>query len=328
MMNSKLGNIVFILPFMLFLMMFFQAPDLHAKELTLQEAQDFFNNPESVYNEQYNEYYSGVDMLKIWQKAGIEPKSLWESSDEYIFDYKIGKDTDCYIYYPKTEIFSRPGIKALRIGASVKWAYQFLVFREVNGEWVYFDHIDLYMEKYQEPEIVFLEDDLFYIKTLAGTGTGVLYYMNIFYKVSDGNIQQILECADEGHVAGWGMIFDRSFDSILSYADSVLRIEYTITASISDVYYEICDIKGEANPELFTIKRYVCFNYDGQALKFDDKKSDISLNDLDILFYGGEKAFYELFKPELDVLEYGLHYQREWIDVLRQRIEHEENDTE
>lgn len=302
------------------------------EKLTLKDALEFFSNTGKLHHEEHGNYYPGVDMMKLWQRVGIVPKPQTKDFNEYLFHHKIGKDQTCNLYYPKVELSSKVDLNILRITGSIPWDYQYLLFKKVDDEWVYFDHIDLFTQKYQEPGLAYWDEDnnVFSINALAQSGTGLYYYRERFYAIIEGKLKELLVISREGAVNGWGMVFDRKFEprfNMEKFAkENILEIRYIVEVSANTYYYEseIDDIPDEF--PLFTTEREVVLNWDGQKFKLNEELTDLTLEDTDNLYLGGYVEYYAMFGQEFDQLKQGDKKEQEWYDIFIKK--HEEQMAE
>ncbi len=187
--------------------------------LTLEEAKEFFVQPEkfeSINFEGEKFYYPAVNIYPLWQKAGITPESAREGSERYLFGYDH-KD-EFYLKYPATKLFQEKDYKVMRINSSSSAGpggldYQYLFFRRKDDQWIYFDNVMAPDEKYSAPELVFLDNSLFYLSRLAGAGTGVARWDYRFFNIKGYQVNELGSFLKRAHVSGWGMIFDRRLNS-------------------------------------------------------------------------------------------------------------------
>ena len=275
-----------------------------AEELTFEETQDFFANPKKIYNEEHGQYYDSVNMHELWEKAGIAPKPTEEQ----------------YLYYPETKLYSGRNLKALRVHGSLLTGCQFLLFKKSGNEWIYFNRIDVDNQKYNPPEIGFLNDALFYVTAYAMSGNENVYYIKKFYTINDKNIKQLLVCPGKGYVQNWGMIFNRDFKSRLDYSDDTLTIEYTVDISANTDYYKPNVDNAPSTFPLFTAVKTVVFNWNGQELLFDENVSQLTLDNMNGLFMGGYVEYYDMFKKEFDQLKQSNEMRREWYKVFIEQV--------
>jgi hypothetical protein len=336
----------------LFAAIFILCPSFAFAQLTLKEAQEFISDTQKLYepsDEEFNKemeelvkkdpsladiytptegyYCPAVDIYKLWQKAGIKPEILTKNTDEFLFGYKVGGPKKINLRYPETKLYSTNKLKILRVGSSsgaVTADYQFLVFKKKGDKWVYFDYVYALWENYREPILSFLEDDLFYINLMGGSGTGMIEYRNIFYTVDNDKVVQLLVLPSEGEVRGWGMCFNRKYISEMDYSDGVLTLDYTIDVTANTNYYQPKHFKKYKEFPLFTVKRKVVFQRNENNLKIDPKKSQLSKEDLDNLFYGGYDEYYSMFKQEFDKLKEGDPKEREWYKFFIGSLENKE----
>jgi len=335
----------FLLPV---LILFLFSSPVSAANLTLKEAEEFLANVEQLYeppDEELNKqleqdrkespelaesltptegyYYPAVDIYKLWQKAGIEPKPLRKDSNDFLFGYEVGMGEKWNLGYPATKLYSKADFKVLRVSSSslaVSGDYQFLFFKKKDDKWVYFDYTYALWEKYTEPEITFLDDTLFYINELGCSGSGLVDFINTFYAISDGKVELLLYCPDKGHLVGWGLMFDREYESKMDYSDKVLTIDYTINIDANTNTYEPKEGKRYCEFPLFTTNRKVVFNWDGRNLSVDKEKSQLTIDDLENIFGGGEKEYYAMFQPEFDKAKNGTTEQKEWYQLFMEQV--------
>lgn len=298
--------------------------------LTLKQAEEFFAQPrefEATASDGKKYSYSAVDIYDFWQKAGIIPEPIRKDSDIYLFDYN--QEDEWYLKYPETKLYTEGNLKILRIGSSsgvVTSDYQYLFFRQSNGDWIYFDNIYSPYQKYSAPQIEFLDDSLFYITQFAGSGTGVLRYNYRFFNIKENRINELFSSLKEAYVSGWGMIFDRFIDSDLSYADNKLSLEYSIEVTANYVYLHDYGIEDVEEFRLFNTAKNIAFDYDGFVLELDETKSQLTLDDLDRLFMSGERGFYLTLKSQFDALKESKGLCQEWFERFQQRLEKAEKD--
>lgn len=291
-----------------------------AQDITLQDVKDFLSDKQDIYVEADKTTYQGVDIYKLWERAGIKPYALY-GSDEYLYAYKMGSGNTCYLYYPSVEEHSKGHVKALRVTGSIPWDYQYYFFRKDNDRWIYFDHMDINGQKYEEPELVFLNDSLLYFKVLAASGTS--NYENIYdiYSIQDDVLKSLCHIPADGWHQGWGSLMGRKFKSRLKYSQNKLSVSYVIDVY---AYDEDVDYKTGGHP-LFRVKRKVLLNWDGKELSFDKEKSQITKQNLENLFNGRQTEYYAMFKPDFDNLQYKNKKKRDWYGRFIERIANEKN---
>jgi hypothetical protein len=299
----------------------------YSEELTLENVEQFFAYPEEIegrLSSGENYLSPAVDIYVLWQMAGITPEPLSERKKNYLFEYPIGEQGSWYLKYPETKLYTSENLRGLRIGSLsrvVTSDYQFLFFRKKGSDWVYFDNVSSVYQKYVAPEIFLTETGLFYTVDLAASGTGALLYNYNFFTINNYRVEKLFSLPQKGHVSGWGMIFDRSFSSDISFKDNVLSIEYTVTVSMGDIYNYEQGIENDEEQELFVAKRAAFFNYDGTSLTFDDMRSQINPEDLEKLFTAGEEGVYFIFKDDFDNIEHGGDDEKRWLESFKKRID-------
>lgn len=194
--------------------------------------------------------------------------------------------------------YSKTNIKVVReVSKSNSWDYEFCFLRKTtDGTWRLFNHIETQCQKYKEPELFLLEDNLFCLKRLADSGIGVCLYEYDFYVIEGKQIRKLLEIPCEGNVFGWGMALGREFNSRLKYSHHVLTVNYFIKV------YPYDEKSTEISKPLFTANRRAIFKWNGAMLSMTSK-SDLSRSDLKNLYNGDEQTLRRLFKNEFQKLK-------------------------
>ncbi|MFH1578435.1 MAG: hypothetical protein ABIC18_05130 [Candidatus Omnitrophota bacterium] len=320
---------------------------ISAAELTLKEAEDFLANVEQLYeppDEELNRlseqavkespelaelltpsegyYYPAVDIYRLWKKAGIKPKPLWDDSHEFLFGYRVGTEKKWNIPNPEAKLYSNGDFKVLRINSSLAFSrdYQFLFFKKRKDEWAYFDYTYALFENYTVPEVTFLDDELFYINELGASGTNLVGFINTLYAISDDKVEPLLYCPNEGYLSGWGRMFNLKYESNMDYSDKVLTLNYTIDVDADTYTYEPKEGEGKGEFPLFTANRKVVFNWDGADLSLDKEGSQFSMDELENIFGGGQKEYYAMFQAEFDAAKDGNAEQKEWYGLFMKVI--------
>jgi hypothetical protein len=299
------------------------------KKITFEEAKQFFDNTQDLYHKDHNKYYPGVVISQFWERAGIKPEPLRFNSDLYLFNYKVGQDEECNIHYPQIEIYSNEGLKILQVGVSVQWSYQLFLFKRSGDAWVYFDHIDLEMQKYGPPEITFWDNGLIRVKSLSSSGTGTMHEISCIYSTNDNTADRVLIYTDRHHRIDWGMLFDRDIKSDSYYREGVLYIDYNIKISSSTNYF---DPKSHYGPDgiipmdfsLFNVRRSARFNWNGKEFLLNEAASNLSLEDMDNFYEGGNVQYYQMFKDKIDELGVrGNDIHKKWYKAFTKRLQEE-----
>lgn len=213
--------------------------------------------------------------------------------------------------------------------------YCLLIFREEDGRWIYQDHISLDRQKYNDPKITFYEtrDDtlLFSVISLEGSGTGIRSCAISFYKHIGNTITPVLAVLKKGHVFGWGLMFDREYESF------IWPYFYTKPDGLGLTYY----INYYGNPHcyrsklrdvpesflLFSVKADVYFRWDEKEKTYAIVKtmSGLTEEEINLLFLAGEKEFYRMHKEKIEaLLVAGNKYQKEWAEIFLKRISTEQ----
>ena len=335
------------------LIVLFISTHCYAETITLQEVEEFFANTQELYepvDEEFNKelaqmrkdnpaiasrltpmeayYYPAVDIAKLWQRLGVTTRLQYVDSGEYIeeakgyiFGYPSSHQEEHMLKYPATKLYEFNNIKVLRIsGASIYGDYQYLLFRKEGDRWIYSDHIDIEDDKYGEPEITFLSDSLLIIKTLGSHGTGIISYWNLFYHLTKDEAKRLFSMRSEGERHGWGMLFDFEFRSTFNLYGNRLIGDYVIDVEINTNNYEPTIKPLHPVSPLFTAKRTIVLDWDGEKFDVNKAESDVSLEDIDN-FFGGCKEYYSLFKNEFDQFEHGNNVQQEWYEKFLKEAE-------
>ncbi|MFA6636916.1 MAG: hypothetical protein WCV56_07455 [Candidatus Omnitrophota bacterium] len=288
--------------------------------LTLEETLEFFSNTEPMYNEITGEDHPGVDICIFWKKAGIKPTPAYPGVAEYLFRYDLAEDKEKILFHPEIVIEDEGEIRILRVGALLQSDYQFLLFKREGDDWFLFDHIDLYSQKYKEPEIRFLDDGLFYIDQLEMSGTGVSLTLRVFYVIDGGKARICLKVPLEGWVDGWGMMFSRNFEADIQFYENKLFFDYVMEISGNTYFYAPAHGDTPEQFPLFSFKRRAIFDWDGSAFQIAETDPVFKWDEIDRLFYWDEKPFYEEFKDGFDSLQNGDASQKEWYEIFMEKL--------
>ena len=339
---------------MIILCMLFIA-NVSVAQVTIEQVEEFFANPEQYYeppDEEFNKelvqmrednpeiagkltpteayYYPAVDIAKLWQRLGVKTRLKYLDSGEYveeakgyIFGYPPASPEEHILRYPATKLYEFNNIKVLRVSSSSFYGdYQYLLFRKEGDRWIYYDHIDIEDDRYGEPEITFLSDSFLIIKTLGSYGTGIINYWNLFYHLTKDEAKRLFSMRSEGERHGWGMLFDYEFRATFNLYGNRLIGDYVIDVSANTHSYEPEITPLHSVFLLFTAKRTIVFDWDGEKLDTNKSESDVSLEDIDNLF-GGCKEYYNIFKREFDQFEHGNNVQQEWYKKFMEQVKGE-----
>ncbi len=258
----------------------------------------------------------GTPVLWVWADSNTGLNDIfasWTGKTYSLEDNEIGLKIDIKLNH---------NIMVMRIGN--RWDYHFLFFEFKNLDWILFDRIDAFGQKYRQPEIVFLAADLLYYESLIGTGTGVTYYEYVFYNISEGKLHRVLEVPAQGHVSDWGMLFNREFDSEMEFSNGTINLDYTVKVTAAASY------RGEGVPEdipggfpLFDVNRKVVYRREGDGFQLDQDKSQLTAAELNYLFNGDSSQYYEMFRPEFDRLRNGTPDEQRWYQAFTGHLETE-----
>jgi hypothetical protein len=256
----------------------------------------------------------GTPGLRVWADSNKGLNDIFASWTGKIYsleDSEIGLKIDIKLNH---------NIMVMRVGN--RWDYHFLLFEFKNLDWILFDRIDAFGQKYRQPEIVFLAPDLLCYESLVMSGTGVTYYEYLCYNISEGKLHRVLAVPAQGHVSDWGMPFNREFDSDMDFSNGTINLDYTVKVTASASY------RGEGVPEeipggfpLFEINRRVVYRREGASFQLDQDKSQLTAAELNYLFNGDSSQYYEMFKPEFDRLRNGTADERRWYQVFTDNLE-------
>lgn len=309
-----------------FVMIFIFALPAYAEQVSFAEAKAYLDNtvqlhkPEdkSIDSEAYD--YPAIDIVPLWQKLGIEFKPLEEGQSSYVFDYRPGQK-ECFLSYPKTDVLENGDIKIIRITKSTPWDHQYLFFKYNGDEYYYFGHLEYAFQKYEEPELTFLENDLIAVKILSASGTGTIAYRTILFQIVDGRLKELLSFMTKHERWGWGLCFDETVDSRQRYENKTLTIDYEIGVFMNDYYYK-SKIKGELSnkPIVFAEKRVV-LTRKPEGLVLDKERSNATTEDIEDLYFAGFDVYYKAFKSDFDALAKSDPKTREWLEFFMKELE-------
>jgi hypothetical protein len=103
--------------------------------------------------------------------------------------------------------------------ASQWWDWRYLLFRQDKQGWRYLGHIDLEMQKYDQPSYrtIQIGDSgcWFVVYSMAGGGTGIVEYVDTWYDLTNEHLQSVLKYPNHGYISGWKTPFDRDYRATL-----------------------------------------------------------------------------------------------------------------
>lgn len=308
--------------FILFLLV---ASPVYAEQVSFKEVKAYLENtvqlhePEdkTINSEAYD--YPAVNIVPLWQKLRIQFAPLRDKDDTYVFGCKPGQQ-ECFLSYPKVDIIENGQIKIIRISKSIPWDYQYLFFNRIGDGYFYSDHLEYDMQKYEEPEFSFIENSLFAIKVLSGSGTDTISYTTELFQIAEGKIQELLSFTTRHERQGWGLCFDTTINSRYKYSKGTLTLDFDIKVRMNDNNYE-SKVKGKLSeqPIIHAKKKVVVFrNPEGFVL--EKEKSNTTIDDIEKLHWGGYSDYYDAFKADFDALERSNPKTKEWFEFFKKEL--------
>jgi len=304
----------------------------HAEQVSFKDVKAYLENtvqlhePEdkTINSEAYD--YPAVNIVPLWQKLGIQFAPLQDKDDTYVFGCKPGQ-LECFLPYPKADVVENGNTKIIRISKSIPWDYQYLFFKRVGDGYFYFDHLEFDMQKYEEPEFIFLEPDLFAIKVLSGSGTDTISYTTKLFQIPDGGIKELLSFVTMHERQGWGLCFDTAINSRYKYSKETLTIDFDVKIKMNDNNYE-SKIKGKLSEQpVIHAKRKVVMIRKPEGFVLNKDSSTTTLEDMDKLHWGGYVDYYDAFRTDFDALERSNPKTKEWFNFFKEELS-ESKDSE
>ena len=280
-----------------------------ANPVTFDEVKQFFSHKVTAPDYMYPaENRPSVDILPLWKRLGLDPQKGAKDRYTCVFGC-MENDKQCFLPGPELIYFSRKKIRVIDITKEFRWDHQYLIFE--NG--VYIGHAEYAVQKYEEPTLVFLEDNIFSIKYLDETGSGILGYRTDVYKIDDKNgIKKILNYRDQYERFGWGAPYDISINSKSSYSHDELKVKYQIKVMQGFVQ----GVNEEASDEPFVKDhRTITYKRKGNGFIVDAKSSNLKTDTLDKLD-GNMKFLYLMYKSQFDRLRKGDKEDRQWYNYF------------
>lgn len=280
-----------------------------------QRAEKSFFKKDEAKREDY--YYSGVHIGKLWKKLGIG-KSLnlkdmadrGPLRDEYLFGCGYGNYSGCVLPYPVIMDYELGEYRALRVSSSSRRFpdYQYLLFKDHQGVWSYFGHIDVFDNKKGEPVFRLLDNGLASVVSLAGMGDGYITKFIQAYRLDGMSPKLLLTIPNEASRKGLGLLdFDLASD--FDYANGVMTGTYRIT------FFAEQAVKGAASKALplFTAVRELVFHWDGQELVFDASRSSMAPAEVARIISGSYARVYTMFRQDFDKLAKADGVKKQWF---------------
>jgi len=171
-----------------------------------------------------------------------------------------------------------------------------------------------------EHERVELADGLVLLRVRhwEGSGTGVVCFADSWLRITRDGVRVVLWHPGDGYVHGWGMPFEKRFKAtVIHPADP--RSARSIEVSFSLEYESIFPDEYPGLTHLFSKRSRARFNWDAQQslLRVDPASSDLSEEDVQDIFRGGQDAFLRMNLAELEMLcEKGGAAARAWCRTL------------
>ena len=272
---------------------------------------DLWALPEGIEPNHDGYEYAALDIKRFCEDFDLDLENMidcWEKGDV------------CIIPDPQTKVYRGDDYRVLRIGDPAEWSLLYLFFKEnYRGEWIYFDKKEFRMQKYEEPELVFLDDGFFYIIALTSSGTGILSYDYVVYKEYEGELAEVLRIPEQERLSGWGLSIEREIFSDFQFYSNTVIVDYNIKLTAVEN-----TVKAYGFYPLFWAERRAVFNWDGREFKHNPDESNVTLEDLDNFYGGGDKEYYEMFRKEFDQIGPNLEMIMDWKEMLLDQINNED----
>ncbi|MBF0331071.1 MAG: hypothetical protein HQL17_03980 [Candidatus Omnitrophica bacterium] len=270
-------------------------------------------------------YYPGVRIGKLWKKIGIGKTAVLKDAhavalrDEYLFGCSFSDNSACILPYPVIQEYELGDYRVMRVSSqSLRFPdYQYLIFKGVSGSWGYVGHIDVFDNKKAEPVFRLMDKGLVSVISLAGSGNGYSTKFIQVYSVDENKTRLLMATPSEAFRRGLGLL-DFDVTSSFDYVNGVLVGNYKISFLAEQVLHS-----GEKRSlPLFTISRYMTFQWDGQALTQDPTRSDINSKEVARIISGSYGHVYTMFKADFDKLQKADGIKKEWfekfLDVVKE----------
>jgi|LGOV01.1.fsa_nt_gb hypothetical protein len=158
----------------------------------------------------------------------------------------------------------------------------------------------------------------FVVRTPEMWGTGTALEMNRWHWVAD-EVVEVLEYPASGHVAGWGLAFDRFFSSDETCLPSVL-----VDGSVLEVAFSIRYTPPGANPDgqqLIDLCRTLRMVWQSSSQRFvEGLNSELTVADAIQLYQDTDASFVARNIDSIVALgRTGAAWAREWIRLLSER---------
>ncbi len=278
-----------------------------------QRAEKSLFKKDSARREDY--YYSGIHIGKLWKKLGIgstfkvtDTAHRSPLRDEYLFGCGYANYSTCILPYPAVKEYELGEYRALRISSSsLRFPdYQYLLFKDHQGVWSYFGHIDVFDNKKDEPVFKLLDNGLASVVSLAGMGDGYSTKFIQAYRLDGVLPKLLLTVPNEAMRKGLGLL-DFEMKSNFEYANGVLVGTYHITFSAEQSRGAVKELP------LFTAVRYFTFSWDGKELVFDPLRSNIDPTEVVKVVSGNYARVYTMFRTDFDKLAKADGVKKQWF---------------
>ncbi len=239
-------------------------------------------SPEDITSCIRNE--TDCDLIRIWEELGIKSELISRNSTI--------NEVEKFIITPTED--SGP-VVLVRIQVN-SWDFQYLVF-ELNGkaDWRFKGNIEFTVQKYSPPKHRLVHIDLknYYLAfmSLSSTGTGVSLYEQTWHTIRTNSVGEVLRFPVKGHVNGWGLPFNRSFNSRIvktENRDGVPTVEIEYEENYTNGYYD-----DNSVDLLFTSVRKAQYMWDKNTNRFrlNSSQSDLMVEDVEGIFNDGPEGF-------------------------------------
>lgn len=302
----------FTLSITLFFIFFFPTWT-YAESITFDEVQSYLDNKISVHDpgdpsisiKPYD--YPALDILPLWNKLGFDWQKIAGQKDASMLFGCKQEDTKCLVKNPKLTIYSRKEIRIIGITESFHWDLQYLVFK--NG--IYIGHFEDTMQKYEVPKLIFLDDDMFSVKVLYMSGSGILGYWTEIYQIDDkAGFKMVLAYITQYERYGWGVPFDIEINSKSSYRNGQLKLKYRI--KVMQGYVTGVNEEALVVP-IVKDSRKITYNRTKDGFAIDAKSSDIKPDAIEE-FDEKPISLYMMYKAQFDRIKEVSRQDQQWYD--------------
>jgi len=283
-----------------------------AQSATFDEVKQFFSHKVTAIDEAYpTKKRPSVDILPLWKRLGLDLKHGAKDRFTCVFGC-MENDKQCFLPNPELTYFSRRNIRIIDITKEFQWDHQYLIFKDG----VYIGHAEYDEQKYEEPKLVFLEDNLVSIRYLYETGSGVQGYMTDIYQINDKHgAMKVLTYRNKYERSGWEMPFDIEINSTSSYKQGKLKLNYSIKVTQTVVSGDNAETWDEP---IVKDKRKIIYNWRNNGFTLDTKASNINPKILEGL--DSSEVLYLTYKSKFDELKSDDKENQEWYKNFLKEI--------